>query len=320
MATAKRPQESWPQPVQEAQYDPDDTSMMEQLFERVIAGYRVIKPLAVSDFGVVFLVEKRDGDSWQRYGMKIISFDPQDPRTPGKVEHLLSEAETVQRINHPKIAKPVEVGIDEGAMPPCIVYSFVHGCLLSVMIQKKMLNFYLRVRLLSQTASGLAAMHARQLCHRTLKPENIILDNQAHVQLLDFGFASIPISNLDVQSILRRLSYHAPETLTEGQVIPESDVYTLGVVAYTVFLGGNPFERDTPEAVTHAIHNIVPSLLAERIPNFPQDLSDLIARALEKDPRRRPTSAEMSSNLQVIVNRMEPRTDIPLPAYEVQSA
>ena len=297
------------------QFDPDDTSQLNRLPERMIAGYKVIKPMAVSDFGIVFLVEKRQGDNWQRYGMKVISFDPKDPRTPSKVEHLLTEAETVGKINHLNIVKPVEVGIDEGTMAPFVVHSFVEGCPLSVMIHEKMLDFYLGVRLLAQTASALAAMHARGLCHRTLKPENIILDNQAHVQLLDLGFASIPISNLDVQSILHRLAYHALETLTEGRVVPESDIYSLAVVAYSIVMGNNPFEYESPDSVTHAIHNVVPAPLAEGISRFPQRLSDVISSSLLKDPHRRPTSAIMASALQSIVDGMEPRTDLRLPAY-----
>jgi CheY-like chemotaxis protein len=298
-------------------FDPDDTSRLDDASERTIGGYKVIKPLAVSDFGVVFLVEKRNGDNWQRFGMKVISFDSKDPRTPGKVEHLLNETKIVGAIDHPNIVKPVAVGIDENSKVPFIVYNFVQGCPLSVLMPENMLDFYLRVRVLAQTASALAAMHARKLCHRTLKPENIILDNEAHVQLLDFGFASIPISNLDVQSILHRLSYHAPETLTESQVIPKSDVYTLAVVGYSLFMGANPFEFDSPQAVTHAIHSLNPPTLAKSIPDFPQDLSALIDCALSKDPTHRPTSAELSGKLAEIHERMEPRTDIPLPAYKV---
>jgi CheY-like chemotaxis protein len=302
------------------EYDPDETLQLECLIERTIGGYKVIKPLAVSDFGVVFLVEKCDGDNWQRFGMKVLSFDDTDPRTSGKIEQLLNEAEIVGLINHPNIVNPVEVGFDEVSMVPFIVHGFEKGCPLSVMLSEKMLDFYLRVRLLAQTASALAAMHARKLCHRTLKPENIILDNEAHVRLLDFGLASIPISNLDVQSILQRLSYHAPETLTESQVIPESDVYTLGVVAYTVFMGGNPYQYATPEAVTHAIHHVMPPKLHESIAEFPQDLSALIDCALSKNPKHRPTSAEMSGKLSGILGRMAPRTDILLPAYQGRKA
>ncbi|MFT5129148.1 MAG: serine/threonine protein kinase/DNA-binding NarL/FixJ family response regulator [Rhodothermales bacterium] len=284
--------------------------------EREIGGYTLIKPLAVSDFGIVYLVEKREGESWQRYGMKVISFDNRDLRTPGKVEHLLSEAEIIGRIEHPNIVKPVEVGIDETSLVPFIVHAFEQGCPLSVLMPEKMLDFYLRVRVLAQTASALEAMHERDLCHRTLKPENIILNNAGHVRLLDFGFASIPISNLDVQSILHRLAYHAPETLTESVVLPASDVYTLAMVAYSLFTGANPFGHSTPQEVTHAIHNVVPQSLHSRIPKFPQDLSALIDCALSKDPLHRPTSAEISGKLNSILERMVPRTDIALPAYK----
>jgi serine/threonine protein kinase len=136
--------------------------------------------------------------------------------------------------------------------------------------------------------------------------------------MADFGLTSTPVSVIDHEALAHRLAYHPPECL-QHDVISEisADVYALGVVAYALFAGYNPFQAPTIEGVKLAMLNLVPPELAIIVSGFPGDLSRDLERTLAKDPEDRPTSTELAMQLQSVLQRTDPETQITLPAYRM---
>jgi eukaryotic-like serine/threonine-protein kinase len=223
----------------------------------------------------------------------------------------------LSQLEHPCLVKPVARGYDQAHQAPYVVHESIKGSPLSELIRSPTLTFYLRLRILTELASALAVLHGRQICHRALKPENVIIDHHWHARLIDFGLASTPVSQIDRKSLAHRLSYHPPECLAGHTVPAAADVYALGVLAYVLFAGYNPFAAATVEGVKLAMRNLVPPELCVVVSGFPADLSRELALALDKEIDARPTSIELSMQLRSIQDRTDPEQNLSLPAYRM---
>jgi serine/threonine-protein kinase len=138
-----------------------------------------------------------------------------------------------------------------------------------------------------QIAEALGAAHARGMVHCDLRPANVVLTADGIAKLVDFGAARtagdvpLPMGSADV------LAYMSPEHL-RGHVDARSDVWSLGVMLYEMLTGFRPFEAEERDAVLRAIRaGDVPSI-AERRPDVPDTLLDLVHRCLAPDPAVRP--------------------------------
>jgi hypothetical protein len=156
-----------------------------------------------------------------------------------------------------------------------------------------------RVLALSEgVCHGLAAVHAAGLVHRDIKPGNLFLvaepGYRERCKLLDFGVAKLgPTSSTRGGTILGTVRYMAPEQLMDSASVGAAcDVYALGAVIYHCLTGRPPHQAGSEPALMFEILNRRPALLKERRPDLPAALSELIDEALDKDPARRPGSAD----------------------------
>jgi eukaryotic-like serine/threonine-protein kinase len=158
------------------------------------------------------------------------------------------------------------------------------------------------LRLLREVAAGLAYAHARGVVHRDLKPDNILLSDDA-AMIADFGVAKAldEASSEAVQHgkrvttasmALGTPAYMAPEQVNHAmQVDHKVDIYAWGCVAYELFAGTPPLARSSLRATLAAqVHDTPPALHDQR-PDLPLPLVDLVMRCLAKDPLQRPHSA-----------------------------
>ena len=304
-------------PVQPTVFDADHTAEMIEMPPLVIAGYTLGQPLAACEFAVVYQATREINGEVHKFGVEIIHLDPGAPRAARKLKNLSRAAKAAT----PKFGKlPLPVATTRPIKPPYVVHEVIRGRPLSEMIRSPEFSFFLRARVLSEIASALAVMHARNLCHRALKPANIIIDRKGHARIMDFGLASAPVSHIDCHGLAHRLSFHPPKCLQRGKVSEKSaDVYAFGVLAYLLFAGHNPFHAATVKGVKLAMRNHQPPKLAVVVAGFPAELSEDLAGTLAKDAMLRPTSAELAMQLHSVLERTDPQKKITLPSFRMDT-
>jgi hypothetical protein len=146
---------------------------------------------------------------------------------------------------------------------------------------------------LGQAAAALDAAHANGIVHRDVKPANLLLDSDERVKVADFGVASAADlgSFTEVGTVVGTAGYLAPEQARGERAGPASDLYALAVVAFELLTGKRPFEREssTAEAMAHVSAPIPPASATN--PSLPDELDDVLARGLAKEPEHRFGSA-----------------------------
>ncbi len=222
-------------------------------------------------------------------------------------ERMLLEACVVNAVGHPNI---VDI-FDTGTLPdgrPYIVMERLAGEPLSARAERGIPPNEV-VAILLEVGEALIAAHAAGVIHRDLKLDNIFLVEPAdaaavrRVKLLDWGIARMldanPAHTLDGQ-LVGTPPYLAPEQARGTQVSPQTDVYSLGVVAYELFLGRLPFEADSA-AELMAMHMMAPvPSPSERWPFIPRVLEGLLLDMLAKAPADRPTMTEVVDRLVIV--------------------
>jgi serine/threonine protein kinase len=166
----------------------------------------------------------------------------------------------------------------------------------------------------AQLANGLAAAHAQGLVHRDLKPANVLIrdvDGRDEAVIIDFGLARLgddesPSDDLVTRSnvMLGTPSYMSPEVVLGTPLDARSDLYALGVLLFRLVSGRLPFRGRTPlETITRHTTAPRPALeSADRSP-LPDDLRDLVAALLARDPAARPQTAnEVARRLRALVD------------------
>jgi eukaryotic-like serine/threonine-protein kinase len=172
------------------------------------------------------------------------------------------------------------------------------------------------VEWLEEAACALDAAHRKGVVHRDVKPANLMLDQEGHVHVADFGIASAAgMESLTATgTILGTAGYLSPERAQGDPAGPASDLYALGVVAWELLTGSRPFEADSPtaEAAAH-VHAPIPAI-SERSA-LPPSLDPVFRRALAKSPADRFGNAdEFVKALRGALAEDEGRATVALPS------
>jgi len=225
-------------------------------------------------------------------------------RAAFKPERVLLEARAVNAIGHPNVVDIFETGVlDDGR--PYIVMERLLGESLTERAARGIAPG-IAIAVLLRVCEALRAAHAAGVVHRDLKPDNIFLVTHPEhprlrrVKLLDWGIARMlhhdPQATLDGQ-LVGTPQYLAPEQARGERVSAATDVYSLGVVAYELFLGRLPFEALTATEMM-AQHMLAPPLHPRaRWVAIPRALEELLLAMLAKDPRQRPPIAAVARHL-----------------------
>ena len=249
-----------------------------------IGRFTIIERLGSGGMGTVYLA--RDPDIGRQVAIKILH-GTSDEST---LKRFRNEARTIGELAHPNIVVLLEYGIEEDR--PYLVMEYLDGVPLCTWLEESHTLEEHRAILLG-ICDALNYSHHKQILHRDLKPGNVQVLPNGQPKLLDFGIARAQGANLTTSGIIIGTpKFLAPEALFDGEHTAASDCYSLGLIAYTMLSGFNPFEAPTFHAVMARMTSITPALLHELNPAIPQKLSRVIARYLEKDPDKRPSSAE----------------------------
>ena len=210
-------------------------------------------------------------------------------------ERFRREAQAVARLSHPAIVQVYDwIETDEGIW---LIMELVQGESVRDLLVEGPLDIPRTVKITRMVLRGLAAAHAAGIVHRDLKPDNVMVADENHIKILDFGLAkrlrtSFGETSLTAEgSVLGTVTAMSPEQATGNPVDHRSDLFSLGIMLYEMVTGQLPFKADNTVQTLIRICSRRHKPVLEWNPKVPQVLAELIDRLLEKDPDRRLQSA-----------------------------
>ncbi|UCG50723.1 MAG: tetratricopeptide repeat protein [Candidatus Latescibacterota bacterium] len=268
-----------------------------------ISHYRITERVSEGGMGTVY--KALDLTLERTVAVKVITPSHRDPRIAN--QRFIREAQAVARIDHPNVVTFYDV-VQKGDAN-FLVMQFVTGVSLREKLREGPLEMSEAFQFGCEIASGLQAAHEIGVVHRDIKPENVMVDSNGHAKVLDFGVAHlVDRSTLTGKGrrIIGTLPYMAPEQIQGHPVDSRVDVYSLGAVIFEMITGKLPFESKEEAALFYQILNEDPPALASVIPDVPDGVDDILAKALAKRPDRRyQTVAEMLHDLEVARSKIE---------------
>jgi predicted Ser/Thr protein kinase len=254
-----------------------------------VGSYRLLGRLGAGGMGQVFLGISPGG---RKVAVKVIH--PFHLRAPHFRERFAREIEAAQRVGGFHTAPVVDA--DPRASPPWMVTAFIAGQSLQDAVDQDGPLSPGEVRALGAgLAEGLAAIHARGLVHRDLKPGNVILAPDGP-RIIDFGIARVIDETTGITTagaVIGTFAYMSPEHLGGEAAGPASDVFSLGSVLAFAATGRPPFTGDTAATVMFRLVSAPPDLagLADH------ELTGLVSSCLAKTPEARPTVSSLLAAL-----------------------
>ena len=213
------------------------------------------------------------------------------------VTKFRTEAQSAAGLEHPNIVNVYDVGSENGMH--FIVMEYVEGITLKTYIEKKgQLSFKEATSIAIQVGRGIEAAHNKDIIHRDIKPQNIIISTEGKVKVTDFGIAKAISSNTLSSEAMGSVHYVSPEQARNGFIDGRSDIYSLGIVMYEMVTGRVPFDGETTVAVAiqHLQEEMVePSAYA---PEIPVSYEKIVLKMTQKSPERRyQTISELLADL-----------------------
>ena len=242
--------------------------------------FELLSQLGRGGMGTVW--KARDVETGEVVALKLLhSMYVDDPEY---VERFGREVEIARRIDSPHVVKVLGFGRRDGV--PYVAMEFVDGPSLRDRLKTSgPVGWDEAKRIGTQLAEALAAAHGAGIVHRDIKPSNVLLDPDGQVKLADFGIARANDLTRMTGSVtvLGTPAYMPPD----GEASEQSDLYGLGCVLYELLAGSPPFEGESQQQVLLKHIREAPNL--ERLPSSARKV---VGRLLEKEPRRRPASAD----------------------------
>jgi serine/threonine-protein kinase len=251
--------------------------------------YEVVRKLGSGGFADVYLANDRL--LGRQVALKILS--SRYAHDEQFVERFRREASSAAGLNHPNIVQIYDRGEAEGTY--YIAMEYLEGrSLKEIIVKYAPLSSELLVSVAVQIVEALRFAHRRDVIHRDIKPQNIIIDNDGRVKVTDFGIARAGSASTmtEAGSILGTAHYFSPEQAQAQPVEAASDLYSLGVVMYEMATGQLPFDGDNPVSIAMKHVHDMPVPPRTLNPAIPENLEAVIMRALGKRPIDRYLTAQ----------------------------
>ncbi len=271
--------------------------------------YEILAELGRGSMGIVY--KARDPKINRIVAVKTVSLEGQLPEEKLEYrERFFREAEAAGRLSHPNIVTIFDVGEEPDTHIPYIVMEFVGGQSLEKLLSDNRHRMPLQtaLRLALELAEALDCAHGQGVVHRDLKPANILLTEDGRAKIADFGVAKLNQANHTLAGhVLGTPAYMSPEQLNGDAVDGRSDVFSLGVILYTVLTGYRPFQGTSALTVSLKVVSHEPVRASVLDSDLPHGLDYIIARAMAKDPSQRYQQArEMARDIQEMCDGREP--------------
>src|SRR3954453_10161379 len=218
------------------------------------------------------------------------------------------EAQSAARLAHPNIVVVHDFGEDSGRF--FMAMELLDGSDLKRLIRENTFtDLRSKLDVMEQICDAVAFAHATNIIHRDLKPANIFVLPSGTVKIVDFGLARIGESSVTgTGTILGTPNYMSPEQVRGRGIDARADIFSLGAVFYELLSGRRAFDGDSVHAVLYAVMQREPEPLQLVAPSIPTAVSEIVMRALQKDPSRRFRSAEEMRN---VVRALRARSSVP---------
>jgi serine/threonine-protein kinase len=271
--------------------------------------YEILAELGRGAMGVVY--KARDPKINRVVAVKTVSLVGQPPEEEREYrERFIREAEAAGRLSHRGIVTIFDVGEEPETHSPYIVMEFVGGQSLDAFLSQHdhKLPVETALQLTLELAEALDCAHGQGVVHRDLKPANILLTEDGHAKIADFGIAKLNLSNQTLAGrALGTPAYMSPEQLNGEEVDGRSDLFSLGVILYTMLTGHRPFQGNSAVTVSFRVvnHDPMPATLLDT--ELPPGLDYIISRSIAKDPALRyQRGLEMVLDIQHLQQGHEP--------------
>ncbi len=310
--------------------------LVDVALERDIGPYRVTSLIGRGGMGTVYSASRADDVYHRRVAIKVVS---RGMDTADVIQRFRQERRTLARLDHPNIARIIDGGTTADGLP-YFVMDYVDGVPIDAYCDAARLTVTRRIELFRTVCAAVSYAHQNLIVHRDLKPENILVTADGTPKLLDFGVAKVLAGDLNdggehVTRLLDRrmtLSSASPEQVRGLPITTTSDIYSLGVLLYTLLSGHRPYKLSgissdeaaraicevtapppavwlkpppatlpggttdlhgpTPDAIAAARNTTVASLTRQ----LSGDIARVIGMAMRKEPHRRYASVEQLSD------------------------
>lgn len=286
---------------------PVEDAQLVTLTRELAPELELVRPLGEGQMATVHLA--KDTALGRMVAVKVLRPEAASDETTRR--RFDREARSAASFSHANVVSVHSVGrlSDE---TPYMVMQYVKGRSMAERLKAEgRLRLELACTVLHDVASALTAAHSRGIIHRDLRPENVLWDDERDRALLtDFGIATIADANssevtrlTNVGELIGNPRYLSPEQLRDEELTPQADIYSFGVLAYELLTGEGPFAaKSKVEWITAHLTMEPRDLLALR-PECDPALGDLLRRCLTKEPRHRPSAADVVGALEEMAGR-----------------
>ena len=264
---------------------------------RTVGGgkYVLDSVIGTGAIGIVFKASHRD--LGRTIAIKVLN--PRYRDDPDLLAVFRTEARAASLLEHPNVARVYDYGQEPDGLV-YIVMEYLSGYTLgSVLDARRKLTAARTIDLMMQTCAGLSAAHDRDIVHRDVKPDNIVLvpaqDDEGRpveiVKVCDFGIAALGTTKVEEATAVGTPDYMAPEQSTGSAAAPSADVYACGCVLYEMLTGQVPFSADQAYRILMKHRTERPRAPSTLDPSISPALEAVVLRCMEKLPERRYQSA-----------------------------
>ena len=280
------------------------------LLQTRVGNVRLVRKLGAGAMGVVY-------QGWHETFSREVAVKFLTASTNNSRERFLREGRAAARIDHEGVVRILDAGEVQGRA--YLVLEFINGRSLGEILDKQdaqdreepptdrpvgsLPDTGVVALLGAQMARGLAAIHAKGIVHRDIKPDNVLVSQDGRAKIADLGLAK----QLDDPESMRLTGsgmvvgtplYVSPEGIRDPKTISgASDVYSLGATLYHLLGGRPPFEGKTAYDVMRGHLEEKPRPLRELRPTLPIGLARLVEQCLAKNPERRPSPEALADAL-----------------------
>lgn len=261
-----------------------------------VGPYEILAPIGAGGMGEVYLAQ--DSRLGRKVALKILAESvSSDERAKSR---FLKEAKAASSLNNPHIVTVYDVITQDHS--DVIVMEFMEGESLRKILSRGSVQIKRALEIAADVASALAAAHNAGIIHRDIKPENILITKTNVTKVLDFGLAKLVTkehapeeSQVETASamlthsgsILGTVAYMSPEQAQGQQLDNRTDIFSLGIVLFEMLSGKRPFQGNSTVDTLHAILHQDPLKSTQVDVTWADEVSDVLNRALAKNPEER---------------------------------
>ena len=266
---------------------------------KLIGRYEIDAELGRGAMGVVY--RGRDPRIDRTVAIKTVSLSGLEPSAEQEYrERFVVEARAAGGLSHPGIVTIFDVG-EPDAETPYLVMEYVEGQTLDKVLgeDNRQLPLNTSLRIAQELAEALHYAHEQGVVHRDVKPANILVTIDGHAKIADFGIAKLNQAQLTMPGqVLGSPAYMAPEQLSEEGVDGRSDLFSVGVILYSMLTGHRPFQGNSATTVCFKLVNHAPLAVTALNSQLPPELDSIASRAIAKDPDQRyQTGMELANDI-----------------------